>query len=1157
MWCIFDAFLTSVEPKNFKQAMTEPSWIDPMQEEFHEFKRIQFWELVSCLDKVFLIKPKWIYKVNTYKFSGVLKNKARLVAQGFMQEEGIGFEESFAPVARIEAIRIFIANVAHKNMKIFQMDVKTALLNGKHKEEVYISQPEVFVDQDSPSHVYKLKKALYGLKQAPCAWYDMLSCFLVSQHFSKGAVDRILFTRKVENDLLLVQIYADDIIFASTNTALCNEFANLMTTKFKMSTMGDSVDTPLVEKSKLDEDLQGKSVDTTLYHGMIGSLMYLTSCRPNLTYDVCLCAQHQANPAKKHLNEVKRVFLYLKGTIDMELWYSKDTSMSLTAYADANHAVENGIVELFFVRTEYQLADIFIKPLPRERFNFFVEKLGIKSMSSKTLKHLTEETDEQWIMDTTKDRQIALDDALVAPANRLKIGKCNHRLSSDLKSNEPTIQVVLDALILTPFYNAFQITANVLEIYMQEFWAMSPLIIIHFGMYHKKNVDYVYLLWEDLLYQVENKKSKKNNDMCFPRFTKVIIDYFMSKDQSIPRRNKTFWHTARDDPMFNTIRVISRHQDTQVYDAILSAALTNQEMLDSKAYKEYYNVASGAEPLKAKTKYKKKADESVTSPTSKTASASKGTRLKSKAKVTKPDMKKQPAKKTNAKGDGVDTQSKVPDKQNTTSVDEGTGTIQGVPDVRPYESKSDKESWGDSEDEDDNDDDGDNDDNGESDDKDDDSDDERTESDNEGVRTPSGDELTSEEKLDDEETMNDEEDDEVLKELYEDVNVNMEKKADEPVQSFYVSFDFTSKFLNLKNPSVADNEIATLMETLAPHATAILEITSSFTITTPPPPPVSTLESKVSELKQINQFSKVVSLILGIFVKYLASKMKEAVNVVVQLQTNKLREEAQAENQDFLNQVDSTIKNIIKDQAREQVSKMILKIEKYVTETLGAEVLVRTTNQPQTAYAVAASLLEFELKKILVDKMEANKSMNGSDTQKNLYNALVESYNSEKDIITSYGDVVLLKRGRDDQDKDEDPSAGSDRGITSKDASKSQHKSSDKSVHEEEPSHAVKELGMQQDQEFITRDNYEQPVDKETWLIQSALTEEPPTSFDEFNDTSFDFSAFVLNRLKIQNLTQEILVGPTFNLLKGTCKSIMELEYHLEECSKAITEGLD
>ncbi|GJY82576.1 retrovirus-related pol polyprotein from transposon TNT 1-94 [Tanacetum coccineum] len=179
--------------------MTEPSWIDAMQEEIHEFERLEVWELVPCLEKVLLIKLKWIYKVKTDEFGGVLKNKARVVAQGFRQEEGIDFDESFASVARIEAIRIFVANAAHKNMTIYQMDIKTAFLNVELKEE---------------------------------------SSFLISQQFSKGAIDPTLFTRQDGNDLLLVQIYVDDIIFASTNTAICDEFANQMTTKFKMSMMG-------------------------------------------------------------------------------------------------------------------------------------------------------------------------------------------------------------------------------------------------------------------------------------------------------------------------------------------------------------------------------------------------------------------------------------------------------------------------------------------------------------------------------------------------------------------------------------------------------------------------------------------------------------------------------------------------------------------------------------------------------------------------------------------------------------------------------------------------------------------------------------------------------------------------------------------------------
>nr|GEY05781.1 retrovirus-related Pol polyprotein from transposon TNT 1-94 [Tanacetum cinerariifolium] len=259
-----------MEPKTYKDALTQSCWIEAMQEELNEFER--------------------------------LENKAHLVARGYRQEEGIDFEESFAPVARLEAILIFVANSTHKNMVIYQIDVKTMFLNGNLREEVYVSHPDGFVDQDNPNHVYKLKKALYGLKQAPRAWYDMLSSFLISQNFSKGSVDLTLFIRRSDNDLLLVQVYVDDIIFVASTSELCDLFANLMSSKFKMSMMGkisfflglqisqsprgifinqfkyaleslkkngfkfcDLVDTPMVEKSKLDEDKEGKAIDPLHY----------------------------------------------------------------------------------------------------------------------------------------------------------------------------------------------------------------------------------------------------------------------------------------------------------------------------------------------------------------------------------------------------------------------------------------------------------------------------------------------------------------------------------------------------------------------------------------------------------------------------------------------------------------------------------------------------------------------------------------------------------------------------------------------------------------------------------------------------------------------------------------------------------------------------
>nr|GEX76844.1 retrovirus-related Pol polyprotein from transposon TNT 1-94 [Tanacetum cinerariifolium]GEX77242.1 retrovirus-related Pol polyprotein from transposon TNT 1-94 [Tanacetum cinerariifolium] len=285
-----------------------------MQEELNEFERLEVWELIPRPNKVMVITLKWIYKVKLDELGGILKNKARLVARGYHQEEGIDFEESFAPVARLEAIRIFLAYAAHNNMVVYQMDVKTVFLNGNLREVVYVSQPDGFVDPDNPHHVYKLKKALYGLKQSPCAWYDMLSSFLLSQDFSKGLVGPTLFIRRNGNDLLLVQIYVDDIIFAAST--------------------------------------------------------------PELT------------------------------------------------------------------------------------------------------------------MDMTLDQQVALDKALVPHASRLRIGKINVHLRSDITSKESTLQVVYDVLRLTPFYKAFLVTANLPEIYMQEFWVTATVHhhSIHFKMNNKKRI---------------------------------------------------------------------------------------------------------------------------------------------------------------------------------------------------------------------------------------------------------------------------------------------------------------------------------------------------------------------------------------------------------------------------------------------------------------------------------------------------------------------------------------------------------------------------------------------------------------------------------------------------------------------------------------------
>nr|GEX32032.1 retrovirus-related Pol polyprotein from transposon TNT 1-94 [Tanacetum cinerariifolium] len=480
--CLFSCLLCFIEPANVAEALRDDDW--------------------NKKDESSL----------------VIQNKARLVAVGYSQQEGIDYDEMFAPVTRIEAIRLFLAYAAHKDFIVFQIDVKTTFLNGILKEEVYVDQPLGFVSKQYPDHVYALDKALYGLKQAPRAWYNVLSQFLIESGFQKGSIDTTLFIKKKCKHIMLIQIYVDDIIFGSTNLKYCTKFSDLMVKPFEMSMMGemkfflrlqvnkfsngifinqskyildilkrfglenfDSVPTPMVEQAKLKLDLVGKPVDHTDYCSMIGSLMYVTSSRPDIMFATCMCAIYQANPNEHHVSAVKRIFRYLKRTINLGLRYPKDSGFDLTAYSDADHAgchldrkstagsvqflgdklvcwsskkqnyvsisraeseyvavfgccaqvlwmrtqltdygffydkvpiycdsksaiviscnpvqhtrtkhidvrhhfikdhVEKGTIELYFVGTEYQLADLFTKSLREARFKFLVEKLGMMS----------------------------------------------------------------------------------------------------------------------------------------------------------------------------------------------------------------------------------------------------------------------------------------------------------------------------------------------------------------------------------------------------------------------------------------------------------------------------------------------------------------------------------------------------------------------------------------------------------------------------------------------------------------------------------------------------------------------------------------------------------------------------------------------------------
>ncbi|GJW32215.1 retrovirus-related pol polyprotein from transposon TNT 1-94 [Tanacetum coccineum] len=357
LWCFYNSVLSKAEPKNFKSAVIEDCWFEAMQEEIHEFDRLQVWELVPPLDCVMVIALKWIYKVRLDEYGDALKNKARLVAKGYRQEEGIKFEESFAPVARLEAIRIFIANAASKNMAVYQMDVKTDFLNGELKEEVYVSQPEGFVDPDHPHHVYRLKKALYGLKQTPREWYATLSKFLLAKGFSKGVVDPTLFIRRTDH------AGCQD---THRSTSGCAQF------------LGDK----LVSWSSKKQTSTSVSLTEAEYIAMSGCCAQILWMSQLTDYGF----------AYKHIP------LYYDNKSAIALCCN-NVQYSRSKHIDIRHhfireKVEKGVVELYFVRTEYQLADIFTKALLRVRFEFIRPQLGMRSLTPESLKRLQEELNE-------------------------------------------------------------------------------------------------------------------------------------------------------------------------------------------------------------------------------------------------------------------------------------------------------------------------------------------------------------------------------------------------------------------------------------------------------------------------------------------------------------------------------------------------------------------------------------------------------------------------------------------------------------------------------------------------------------------------------------------------------------------------------------------
>nr|GEV32638.1 hypothetical protein [Tanacetum cinerariifolium] len=715
----------------------------------------------------------------------------------------------------------------------------------------------------------------------------------------------------------------------------------------------DPVDTPKVEKSKLDEDNKGKAVYPSHF---------------------------MARPTEMHLHTVKRTFRYLRGTVNWGLWYPNDSSIALTAFTYADHA---GCQDT------------------RRSTSGSLQFLGDKliSWSSKRKKSAAiSNTEAKYIaltMDMIFDQQVALDEALVP--------------------------------------HAFLITADVPEIYMQEFWATATV-------HH-----------HSIRFKMDNKKRIFN------------LEYFREMLHICPRLpGQTFDELLFKEEIMEFLRFLGHSGEIR--------KLTDAQ--DSRS------TTKGKHPAKS--------------------SKSKCLIVFSEVAMTEVEQWKLATKRS--------LQQTHISQASGSGADEGTGIIPGVPD--------------DDDDQDDND------------------DDQDTDNDGEDFVHPKL--SIHEEEAKDEESFN--------------PVVQTSKNSDDEGD------DDACLGLNVGG-------IDSLFETTPWVDIQASTTVAPLTLTAPTLPP--------STIPTISQFGRAVSFILMIVERYMDQRMNEAKKVAVQIQSDKLRDEAQAENEEFLKNLDENIQKIIKEQVKEQVkvqvSKILSKIEKTVNEKLEAKVLTRSSNSSKTSYVVAADLSEMELKKILIEKIKSNKSIHRSDEQRNLYKALVDAYESDKIILDTYRDTVTLKRCHDDADKNEEPFAGSDRGSKrrrdrkepestsapkekatkttgkSTQGSKSHQKTASESAPAEEPMQITQDLEEPSHQEFETSVADNQPITESSqhpeWFQQQK---KPPT-----------LDPFLMNRLKVDTLTLELLAGPTYELMKGSCKNLVELEFFLEEVYKATTDQLD
>ena len=364
-----------MEPAGFKEATTDQKWIVAMKEELKMIDKNQTWELVDRPTHKKVIGVKWVYRTKLNSDGSINKHKARLVVKGYAQMFGVDFSETFAPVARLDTIRMLLALAAQKGWLIHQLDVKSAFLNGYLEEEIFVEQPEGFAVQGKENKVYRLKKALYGLKQAPRSWYSRIDAHLMNLGFEKSLSEFTLYIKKVDGEILVISLYVDDLLVTGSSKELIDKFKKEMEDVFEMTDIGmmsfflgmeiqqkqnevficqqkyakevlkkfnmegcKSTATPMNQKEKFCKEDGAEKVDEELYRSLIGCLMYLTATRPDIKQVVSLLSRYMHCACEIHFQAAKRILRYVKGTVDYGIRFSQDKNFNFRGFSDSDWA---------------------------------------------------------------------------------------------------------------------------------------------------------------------------------------------------------------------------------------------------------------------------------------------------------------------------------------------------------------------------------------------------------------------------------------------------------------------------------------------------------------------------------------------------------------------------------------------------------------------------------------------------------------------------------------------------------------------------------------------------------------------------------------------------------------------------------------------------